>query len=171
MRSLAGDAALALALVTLQTSGRGTWLPGGPHPDLLLLFVLAAGMRRGESAGALWGIALGFVAETFSAGLPGASILTLGLLGFAAGNLRERLNCEKPNTQAIVAAGATLLQGLAHLTLVEVFSEGRGLVAPLLGTVVPAAAVNGALLPAGIHAWRWGRRRVRRLGRSRVAAA
>ena len=160
MRGHLTSAALALALLTLQTSGGGL---SGLHPDLVLLFVLATGMRRGETAGALWGIALGFVEDAFSAGLPGANVLTKGLLGFAAGTLSEQLDCENPNTQAIVAALATLLQGAVHLALLEVFSAGNGVFAPFLGTVVPAAALNGALLPAAAFLRRtfWRRRRRR----------
>jgi cell shape-determining protein MreD len=88
------------------------------------------------------------VEDAFSAGLPGANLLTKGLLGYAAGNLRDRLDCDNPNTQAIVAAIATLLQGAVHLSLLEVFSAGSGVLVPFLGTVAPAAALNGVLLPA-----------------------
>jgi rod shape-determining protein MreD len=142
------SAVLAIALVTFQTSGGSAGGLFGLHPDLVLLFVLATGMRRNETSGALWGIGLGFVEDTFSAGLPGANLLTKGLLGYAAGNLRERLDCDNPNTQALVATVATLLQGAVHLSLLQVFSAGSGVLAPFLGTVVPAAALNGALLPA-----------------------
>ena len=88
---------------------------------------------------------------TVSAGLPGANLLTKGLLGFAAGTLSEQLDCENPNTQAIVSALATLLQGAVHLALLEVFSAGTGVLAPFLGTIAPAAALNGALLPAATY--------------------
>lgn len=145
------SAVLALALVTLQTSGGSAGGLFGMHPDLVLLFVLVAGMRRDETSGALWGIGLGFVEDTFSAGLPGANLLTKGLLGYAAGNLRDRLDCDNPNTLAIVAAIATLLQGAVHLSLLEVFSAGSGVLAPFLGTIAPAAALNGALLPAAVY--------------------
>lgn len=129
----------------------------------MLLFVLATGMRRGETAGALWGIVLGFVEDAFSAGLPGANLLSKGLLGFAAGSLSDQLDCDNPNTQAIVAAVATLLQGAVQLSLLEVFSAGSGVLAPFLGTIAPAAALNGALLPAAAFARRAFRRwRVRR---------
>ncbi len=153
MRSHLAAAALALALLTLQTSG-GAGGHFGLRPDLVLLFVLASGMRRGETAGALWGIALGFVEDTFSAGLPGVNLLTKGLLGFAAGSLSDQLDCDNPNTQAIVAALATLIQGAVQLALLEVFSAGRGVLAPFLGTIAPAAALNGALLPAAVFARR-----------------
>jgi len=147
MRRHLPSAALALALLTLQTSGKGSgWLPG-LHPDLVLLFVLATGMRRGETAGTLWGVGLGFIEDVFSAGLPGVNLLTKGLLGFAAGSLSDQLDCENPNAQAIVAALATLLQGAVHLALLEVYSAGSGLLAPFLGSIAPAAALNGALLP------------------------
>jgi rod shape-determining protein MreD len=169
VRERFADGAVALALVALQTSALPRWLPAGPNADLLLLFVLAAAMRRGGTSGALWGIVLGFAAETFSAGLPGAAILTMGLSGFAAGSLRERLDCDNPNTQAIVAVAATLLQGLGQLTLLEVFSDGRGMLVPLLGTVVPAAVANGALLPAAIFARGALRRRLARRRAALVA--
>lgn len=156
-------AALALALVALQTSGGPAGGALGLHADLLLLFVVAVGMRRGETAGALWGIGLGFVGDVFSAGPPGTNLLTKGILGYAAGSLRDQLDGDNPNALAIVAALATLAEGLVQLALLEVFSAGRGVVAPFLGTIAPAAAVNGALLPAAIFVgravWRWRARR------------
>lgn len=163
MKRQLSAAALALAVLTLQTSGRWGGGLSVLHPDLVLLFVLATGMRRGETAGALWGIGLGFVEDAFSAGLPGMNLLTKGLLGYVAGTLSEQLDCDNPNTQSIVAVVATLLQGAVHLALLEVFSAGRGVLAPFLGTIAPAAALNGALLPAGAFlnraAQRWlGRR-------------
>jgi rod shape-determining protein MreD len=158
MRRRGAALALAAALAVLQTSAPGGSGPAGLRPDLLLLFVLAAGMRGGEGAGALWGIALGFVQDTFSAGLAGTGVLTKGLAGLAAGSLRERLDCENPNTQALVAVLATLADGALHLAVRTVLSEGSGFLVPLLGAVAPAAALHGALLPAGIAA-------ARRLGR------
>ena len=151
MREQLFSGVLAISLVALQTSGGSTEGLLGIQPDLVLLFVLATGMRRGETSGSLWGIGLGFVEDAFSAGLPGANLLTKGLLGYAAGNLRDRLDCDNPNTQAIVAAIATLLQGAVHLSLLEVFSAGSGVLAPFLGTIAPAAALNGALLPAAAY--------------------
>jgi rod shape-determining protein MreD len=159
--------AFAAALLTFQTTFGGAGGPLGLHADLPLVFILWVGMRRGDTAGALWGVGLGFAADVFSAGLPGANILTGGILGFAAGNLREQLDCDNPNTQAIIAALATLAQGLTHLVLLEVFSAGRGVLAPFLGTIAPAAAVNGVLLPAA-DALRRGF--LRRRGRHAAAA-
>jgi rod shape-determining protein MreD len=157
----------AVALAVLQTSGVGAGFHG-VRPDLLLLFVLAAGMRGGEAAGAAWGVGLGFLADSFSAGLPGTAILTKGLAGLAAGGLRERLDCDNPNTQALVAAAATLADGAVHLALLAVFSEGSRFVEPLLAVVVPTAALHGALLPAALAA---GRGLARRLRRRAAAAA
>ena len=153
-------AAIALVVLTLQTSMGNAGSLSGLHPDLVLLLVLSAGMRHGETSGTLWGIGLGFVEDVFSAGLPGANLLTKGLFGFAAGTLRDQLDCANPNTQAIVAVIATLVQGAVQLALLEVFSAGSGMFAPFLGTIAPAAALNGALLPAAaflnraLHRWR-----------------
>lgn len=164
MRRHLASVVLAGVLFTLQTAGGRAGGLLGLHPDLVLLFVLATGMRRGENAGAAWGVVLGFLEDTFSAGLPGANVLTKGLLGFVTGSLREQLDCDNPNTQAIVAVLATLAQGLVHLALLEVFSEGRGVIAPFLGSIAPAAALNGALLPAAAFLRRaLVRRRSRRL--------
>jgi len=158
-----GIAALlaAVALAVLQTSGVGAGLRG-VRPDLLLLFVLAAGLRGGETAGAAWGVGLGFLQDSFSAGLPGTAILTKGLAGLAAGALRERLDCDNPNTQALVAAAATLADGALHLSLLAVFSEGGRFGGPLLAVVVPTAALHGALLPAVLAGSRGLARRLRR---------
>ncbi len=163
MRGQLADAAVAAALLVAQTAaGRGAG-PGGLSPDLLLIFVLAMGVRRGETAGALWGIALGFAQDTFSAGLPGTGVLIKGLIGYATGRLSGQLDCENPNTQAIVAVAATFADGLAHLALLEVFSAGRGLAAPLLGAIAPAAVANGALLPCALVLGRACARRLNRL--------
>jgi rod shape-determining protein MreD len=148
MRRLARPAA-AVVLLVLQTTAGGPQGIHGAHPDFLLLFVLLVGMRGGETAGTLWGVLLGFLQDTFSVGLSGLHLLTKGLLGFAAGTLREQLDCENPNTQAMVALVATLAEGGAILVLLQVFSAERALLAPFLGTVLPAAALHGILLPAG----------------------
>jgi len=164
MKARLPAAVLAAVLVVLQTAAGGPGVLFGVHLDLLLLFVLATGMRRGEVAGMSAGIVLGFVQDVFSAGLPGLNSLTKGLLGFAAGSLRGQLDCGNPNTQAIVAALATLAEGLVQLALLEVFSAGPGLLAPLFGSYAPTAAAHGALLPAAAAllpaAARWRRRRL-----------
>lgn len=157
-------AALAVALVVLQTSAGGPGGLGGVHLDLLLLFVLAIGMRRGEESGMAAGILLGFVQDVFSAGLPGLNTLTKGLLGSAAGSLRGQLDYGNPNTQAIVAGLATLAEGLAQLMLLEVFSAGSLPLVQLPGRLLPSAAAHGALLPAATALFaaslRWRRRRL-----------
>jgi len=164
MKARLPAAVLAAVLVVLQTSAGGPGGLFGLRLDLLLLFVLATGMRRGETTGMSAGILLGFVQDTFSAGPPGLNVLTKGLLGFAAGSLRGQLDCGNPNTQAIIAAVATLAEGLAQLALLQVFSAAPGLLAPLFGTVAPAAAAHGALLPAAdasrraVARWRLQRR-------------
>lgn len=151
-----------LLLVALQTSLGGAAGPWGLRPDFLLLFVLAAGMRHGEEAGVLWGLGLGWLQDALSAGLPGMNVLTKGLLGLAAGSLREQLDCENPNTQAFVAAAATVTEGLVQLSLLRVFSAAPDLLAPFLGGVLPAAAAHGALLPAAAAGIQRARRALRR---------
>lgn len=147
MRSGLLRGGLALAVLVLQTTvGAGADV----RPDFVLLFVLAAGMRRGEAAGTFWGVALGSLQDTFSAGLPGVQILTKGLLGFTAGALREQMDCGNPNTQALAAALASLAEGAAHIALLQVFSTGDIPLAPLIAPLPPAAALNGALLPAAL---------------------
>lgn len=144
----------AVTALVLQTGGTGGGGLVTVRPDLLLLFALAAGMRGGAGAGALWGVCLGFAQDSFSAGLAGTGVFTKGLVGLVAGSLREQLDCDNPNTQALLAAGATLADGAIHLALRKVLSEGGGFVWPFLGTVLPAALAGGALLPVALAAQR-----------------
>lgn len=136
-----------LGLVLLQTGAGGAGGCFGLRPDFFLLAVVAVAMRRGEVAGAGAGIALGFLQDALSAGPGGAGILEKGLVGLAVGALREQLDCANPNTQAIVASVATLAGGVLALTLLHTFSTGHEIAGPLFGTVLPAAALHGVLLP------------------------
>ena len=171
MRGTGARLAVSLVFVGLQTSAGGANGFAGVHTDLLLLFVLYVGMRDGERAGTLWGVLLGFFEDVFSAGFPGMNLLTKGLLGFTAGTLRSQLDCGNPNTQSIVAVTATLAEGFVHLVLLHVFSAGREVIAPFLGTVLPEALAHGVLLPVAVVARRAGARRVRLFGRRFVRPA
>lgn len=147
--SLLGWPAAALGLIVLQTTFGGAAGFLGSRPDFLLLGTLLVAMRRGETVGAFWGMALGFLQDLFSAGVPGLNLLSKGLVGFAAGSLRGQLDCENPNTQSIVAVAASLAEGIGHLVLLQIFSSGQDLLEPLLRVIVPATVAHGVLLPSG----------------------
>lgn len=152
----------ALGLIVLQTTFGGVGGYLGARPDFLLLATLLAAMRRGETVGAFWGMSLGFLQDLFSAGVPGFNLLSKGLVGFAAGALREQLDCENPNTMSIVAVVATLAEGVGHLVLLRIFSSGQDLLEPLLRVIVPATVAHGVLLPCGPALSRVARRWLRR---------
>lgn len=160
----------ALGLIVLQTTfGRSSGFLG-VYPDFLLLSTILVGMRRGETVGAGWGMLLGFLQDAFSAGPPGLNLLTKGLLGYTAGLLRDRLDCENPNTQSILGVTATLAEGLGQILLLHVVSAGRDLMDPFVRVIIPAAVVHGILLPCGPALWQAVARR-RRFQRERRAVS
>lgn len=103
-------------------------LPLYGAPDILLLAVLSAGLRRGLGAGALVGAVAGYLRDLIGGGPMGLHTLSYLLVGASAG---------------------------AASPLVDLHQRAMPAAAALVGTALLAALIAGAVVVTGVAPVRW----------------
>jgi rod shape-determining protein MreD len=103
-------AVLVFALL-LQATVASDLRVDGTAPDFLLLVAVAAGLTAGARHGMLVGFAAGLLSDLYVTGTPvGLSALSLCLVGYAVGSLREAV---LPDSRLLVPAMALVATGAA----------------------------------------------------------
>ena len=126
----------------------GAWLSRLPlpaAPDLLLLIVVAAGVRRGLEAGALLGVTAGYVRD-LTGGSP-LGIFTFAYLaaGVAAGSVMSVVDFNHRLAPALMAIAATICLYLVSGMLVAATGLASAPWVGVFPSLAAAAAVNAIL--------------------------
>lgn len=138
--------ALALLLLTLQTTLQDVVSVFGAVPDLLLLFLVATALKFGPVAGVWCGLLLGIAQDAYAASGFGADAMAMTVVGYVVGFAEEQVLKLDTITKIVLLAlaffGRFLLHGLfAGMELPQIGAmllEGgllRGLLTLVLGTV------------------------------------
>lgn len=86
------------------------WLrPWGLGVDYPFLVVFWIALRRGRSPGALYGFLVGVLRDLGNYSVLGGSALAYSLLGFAVGDMREKVNRDDLGTRLILLTIASLI--------------------------------------------------------------
>ncbi|MDR7418674.1 MAG: rod shape-determining protein MreD [Armatimonadota bacterium] len=126
----------------------GAWLsrlPLGAGPDLLLLVVLAVGLRRGFESGAVIGVVAGYVRDLLSGsplGVFALSYLAVGAMAGAASPMVDLQQRAMPAASALVATLALALISATTVTVTGVVVVSWSLLA---ADSAIAAAMNAVL--------------------------
>lgn len=138
---------LLLGLVPLQTTmldfGSG-WLS---RPDLCLAAACLVGVYAGEMEGLLFGLAIGFTQDLFSAGPGWVNLGVKGAVGLLAGVSVRHIAHATPLTMLGLGAGLSVLGSLSFLF----GGRGESMGETLLGRGVPImgqAAVDAVVVAA-----------------------
>lgn len=108
MRRVLAWAAVVLTALLLQSSAFATLELGGTKPEVVYLVTIALAMLEGPSSGALAGF-VGGMAEDFLLNQPkGITALTLTLVGYSVGALRQYMASPSPILPVAVIGGATV---------------------------------------------------------------
>lgn len=137
MRRVISWTAVVLTALVLQTTVFAQIKLGGAKPELVYLVTVTLAFLEGPASGAVAGFA-GGMAQDFLLNLPkGITALTLTLVGYAVGTVRQYVVTPSPLLPVFVVAGATIGGILFY-----------GLVAFLLGQLTVGASylVRVALL-------------------------
>lgn len=108
---------LIVLLVPVQTTALQHASIGGIRPDLCLVAACLVGVFAGEIEGLLFGLAVGFVQDLFSAGAPWINLATKGVVGLLAGLAGRHVANATPTTLLGLMLGLSLLSGVAVLAL------------------------------------------------------
>lgn len=134
---------MVLLLSALQVSFFGRFRPFGAVPDLMLCLVLSIAFFRGEYAGAITGIAAGFVIEAI--GSQGISLLPVAymIFGYVVGHYADSVH-----TKGYVSYLFYLLMGMilrAAMTVAYVCMTYRIIHLPevIVNSVLPELLVSG----------------------------
>ena len=112
------------------------------RPDLVLVLVVAVGLVRGATAGALTGFVGGFLADALGLGLLGVSSLTLTLAGYVAGAWGETIDVRAPVRPLLGVATTAVLAQLAALLVAILIGTGPAIGASAFTGVVPSAMLD-----------------------------
>jgi rod shape-determining protein MreD len=154
MRRALSWAAVILTALLLQSTVFAQIELFGAKPELAYLITVVLAMIEGPSAGASGGFAAG-MAQDFLLNQPkGITALTLTLLGYAVGMIRQYIATPSPALPVLLVTGATaaglVFYGLVSFLLGEL-DVGWGF---LLRVVVLASLYNGILTPLAYPALR-----------------
>jgi rod shape-determining protein MreD len=143
-RGLLWAVVIVLALL-LQSTVFAQIRLGGTQPDLIYLVTIAMALLEGPASGAVAGFA-GGMAEDFLLNQPkGITALTLTLLGYAVGLLRQYIVTPSPLLPVVLVAGGTFVGGLFY-GLVAFLLGQLDVTALYLVRVAALAAVYNAVL-------------------------
>jgi rod shape-determining protein MreD len=144
-RVVAWTAVLVTALLLQSTAFAQVKLLGA-KPELMYLVTVILAMMEGPSSGAIGGFSAG-MAQDFLLDQPkGITALTLTLVGYAVGMVRQYVVTPSPLLPVLLVAGATFAGVLFYGFVAFLLGQLSG-VGFLLKTALLSAVYNAALTP------------------------
>jgi len=146
---------LVLTALLLQSVVFGRLELAGAKPELIYLLAILSAYLEGPASGALTGF-FGGMAQDFLLNQPkGITALTLTLVGYAVGSLRQYMPTPSPLLPVLLVAGATAVGVLFNgmfLYLIGRFDAGFAF---LVRISVLSAVYNAILTPLAFPIVRW----------------
>lgn len=124
-----------------------SFFPGNSRPDILLIGIIALGMREGGVPAMIAACISGFVKDAFTTSYIGASMLGLVVAAFMAGNYRHIQLRLGTQSKMILFTLIILVYDFIYYTLFQIKAELH-LLDLVVNSVLPAAFYT--LLFAGI---------------------
>ena len=123
---------------------------GGGSADLLLVAVVAFGLLRGSSAGAVLGFVGGLLVDVLTLGTLGVTSLVLTLAGFWAGRYGETTGRDRRFAPVLAVAAITVAAAAFGYVLHYLLGEAVVARTILVTTLVPALVAN-VILALPVH--------------------
>ena len=132
--------AVVISALVLQSTLFSQITLAGVKPELVYLVTIVLALLEGPSAGAVAGFAGGMTQDFLLNQPKGTTALTLTLVGYAVGMLRQYIVTPSPLLPVVVVAGATMVGILFY-----------GIVAFLLGVDVGGMYLVKAAVLSGVY--------------------
>ena len=103
-------------------------IPGlGHKPDIILVLVIHMALANGRNLGLVFGAGVGLFGDLLLCGTVGQGVLSLGLIGFSAGALRESYVSGETRVRWALVAIATLSDIMVRAAMLRMaFGAGIG---------------------------------------------
>lgn len=126
----------------------------GVRPDLamLILIFIAAGAEPAESI--FYGFFIGFIQDVYTPEYLGFNTLTMSLIGFSLGIVKETLTVENYLVKTLVTLVACIFHDLLYLSLYTIFDFSL-LLKLFLKNSLPGALYTSILAFLSIVAYEW----------------
>ncbi|KAA3612275.1 MAG: rod shape-determining protein MreD [Calditrichaeota bacterium] len=124
-----------------------SFFPGNSRPDILLLGIIVLGMREGGVPAMISALAVGFVKDAFTTSYIGASMLSLVVAAFMAGNYKHIQVKLGTQSKLIIFSIIILIYNFIYYFLFQI-KAGLNIFDLTINSVLPAAFYT--LLFAGI---------------------
>jgi rod shape-determining protein MreD len=144
-RAVAWTAVLVTALLLQSTAFAQVKLLGA-KPELMYLVTVLLAMMEGPSSGAIGGFSAGMVQDFLLDQPKGITALTLTLVGYVVGMVRQYVVTPSPLLPVLLVAGGTFAGVLFYGFVAFLLGQLSG-VGFLLRTAVLSAVYNAALTP------------------------
>ena len=139
--------AVVLSALVLQSTIFAQIKLGGTKPDLVYLVTIVLAFLEGPASGAVAGFA-GGMAEDFLLNMPkGITALTLTLVGYAVGTVRQYIVTPSPLLPVMVVAGGTAAGIVFERVVTFLLGEPFGGLFSVLRVALLAALYNALLTP------------------------
>ncbi len=148
-------------LLALATVVDGAWLSRLPlpaSPDLLLVLVVALGVRRGVAQGAVVGAAAGYLRDLVAGGPLGLYVVVYLVVGAAAGSVMAGLDVDQLTGLLVTVGAATVLGTVVGAGIVLAAGLGPLPWPQLAWQLSAGAAANALLVRPADAALRWAER-------------
>ncbi|MEK6645966.1 MAG: rod shape-determining protein MreD [Candidatus Firestonebacteria bacterium] len=117
----------------------------GIFPDLLLVFVVYSALNKGIEVGMVTGFFCGSIIDSLSLSPAGLNMLSMLMLGYFVGVLREKIYKDKPFNQILIVIISTIVYGLIITIFIKVFHSSNRNILNFLTIGIPEAIYNGAI--------------------------
>ena len=141
-------ASVICVIVIFQTVLQKNFRYKGDISDLLLVFVVYSALNKGIEVGMVTGF-LWKHNRFLSLSPAGLNMLSMLMLGYFVGVLREKIYKDKPFNQILIVIISTIVYGLIITIFIKVFHSSNRNILNFLTIGIPEAIYNGAItLPA-----------------------
>ncbi len=155
MRRILAWAAVILVALVLQSTLFAQVKLAGVKPDLVYLVTIVLAFLEGPSSGALGGF-VGGIAEDFLLNQPkGITALTLTLIGYAVGTIRQYIVSPSPILPVALVGVATFVGMLFNQLIAFLLGQAHVGMAYALRVALLSAAYNAVLTPFLFPVIRW----------------
>lgn len=142
---------LWILLLLITAAVQATWFEGlqfrGVLPNLVLILVVYFSLSDGEERGMATALVGGLFQDVAAATSLGHHVLCYVIVAYTVGTIAHRLIIDHPAVKAAAVLISAVAYGLLFTIVAYIQDPARGIIDPIMRTVVPAAFYTAVITP------------------------